>query len=73
MSNTAKNRRDKIHLSKLGFAGFKRHPRGTRRIGAYATKKPHRVTPRRGFGILERETGLEPATLSFGNRTKGEK
>ena len=52
-------------LSFLDFGGTKRHPRGTKRIGASAMEKPHRVTPRRGFGIMERETGFEPATLSL--------
>ena len=47
-----------IDLSVLDFSETKRHPRGTSRIGATATKKPHRVTPRRGFGIMERETGF---------------
>ena len=46
-----------VDLSFLDFGGTKRHPRGTKRIGASAMKKPHRVTPRRGFGIMERETG----------------
>ena len=54
-------------FSFLGFGGTRRHPRGTKRIGASATKKPHRVTSRRGFGIMERETGFEPATLSLGS------
>jgi hypothetical protein len=30
------------------------------------SKNRSRVTPRRGLGSLERETGLEPATLSLG-------
>ena len=33
-----------IDLSVLDFSETKRHPRGTSRIGATATKKPRRVT-----------------------------
>ena len=49
---------EEVDLSFLDFGGTKRHPRGTKRIGASAMKRPHRVTPRRGFGIMERETGF---------------
>jgi hypothetical protein len=44
------------------------HPRGTDRRAAVATRKPPRATSRRGLRNPERETGIEPATLSFGRR-----
>ncbi len=60
-------REEETDLSFLDFDGTKRHPRGTEQKRAVATKKPLRVTPRRGLDFLERETGLEPATLSLGS------
>jgi hypothetical protein len=59
-------REEETDLSFLDFGGTKRHPRGTEPKQAVAMKKPLRVTPRRGLGSLERETGFEPATLSLG-------
>ncbi len=59
-------REEETDLSFLDFGGTKRHPRGTERKRAVAMKKPLRVTPRRGLDFLERETGLEPATVSLG-------
>ncbi len=61
-------REEETDLSFLDFGGTKRHPRGTEPKRAAAMKKPLRVTPRRGLGSLERETGFEPATLSLGKR-----
>ena len=60
-------RDEETDLSFLDFGGTKRHPRGTKRIAASVTRKPLRATPRRGYRNLERETGLEPATLSLGS------
>ena len=60
-------REEETDLSFLDFGGTKRHPRGTERRAAAQTKTPLRATPRRGSRILERETGLEPATLSLGS------
>ena len=34
---------------------------------AVATKKPVRATPRKNSRMMERETGIEPATLSLGS------
>ena len=47
-----------IGLSFLDFGGTKRQLRVSKRIGASATETPYRVTPRRGCGIMERETGF---------------
>ncbi len=55
-------REEETDLSFLDFGGAGRHPRGTRLRAVAGTKKPHRVTPRRGSRMLEHETGLEPAT-----------
>ena len=60
-------REEETDLSFLDFGGTRRHPRGTERRAVRHTRKPLRVTPRRGSRILERETGLEPATLSLGS------
>ncbi len=60
-------REEETDLSFLDFGGTKRHPRGTEPKQAAALKKPLRVTPRRGLGSMERETGIEPATLSLGS------
>ena len=49
----------------LDFGGTKRHPRGTSENQAANATKPHRVTPRWGSELLERETGFEPATLTL--------
>ena len=65
-------REEETDLSFLDFGGTKRHPRGTKPIATGRKTKPLRATPRRGKRILERETGLEPATLSLGRR-KGRK
>ena len=59
---------EEADLSFLDFGGTRRHPRGTKVQAVAATKKPHRTTPRRGSRFLERETGLEPATLGLGIR-----
>jgi len=62
-------REEEADLSFLDFAGgTRRHPRGTERMRAIGTTKPLRVTPRRGLRMLERETGIEPATLGLGSR-----
>ncbi len=55
-------REEESDLSFLDFGGTKRHPRGTKLRAAAGTRKPRRVTPRRGSRFLEHETGLEPAT-----------
>ena len=60
-------REEETDLSFLDFGGTRRHPRGTERRAAAATRKPPRATARRGFENLERETGVEPATLSLGS------
>ncbi len=60
-------REEESDLSFLDFGGARRHPRGTKAVAVAGTTKPPRATRRRGFGILERETGLEPATLSLGS------
>ena len=60
-------REEETDLSFLDFGGTKRHPRGTKLRARSGTRKPLRATPRRGYRILERETGLEPATLSLGS------
>jgi hypothetical protein len=36
------------------------------------TRKPLRTTTQRGFENLERETGIEPATLSLGRDYEAE-
>jgi integrase len=59
-------REEESDLSFLDFGGTKRHSGGTKRVAASATTKPPRATPRRGLRNLERETGIEPATLSLG-------
>jgi len=62
---------EEMDLSFLDFGdsgGTKRHPRGTKAIAAIGTTKPPRLTHRGGFENLERETGVEPATLSLGKR-----
>ena len=60
-------REEETDLSFLDFGGTRRHPRGTERAAAPGMRKPPRATTRRGFAILERETGFEPATLSLGS------
>ncbi|MEE9606448.1 MAG: tyrosine-type recombinase/integrase [Myxococcota bacterium] len=55
-------REEETDLSFLDFGGTRRHPRGTERRAAVATKKPPRASRRRGWKNLEHETGLEPAT-----------
>ncbi len=60
-------REEETDLSFLDFGGTKRHPRGTNQLRGTGTRKPLRVTPRRGLGNMERETGFEPATLSLGS------
>ncbi len=63
-------REEEVDLSFLDFAGGARrhrdaagrHPRGTERMAATGTRKPLRATPRKGYRMLEHETGLEPAT-----------
>ncbi|MCH7644263.1 MAG: site-specific integrase [Myxococcales bacterium] len=65
-------REEETDLSFLDFGGTKRHPRGTEQKRAVAMKKPLRVTPRRGSDFLERETGIEPATLSLGRENQPE-
>ena len=55
-------REEETDLSFLDFGGTRRHPRGTKRRAVATSRKPRRVTPRRGFRNLEHETGLEPAT-----------
>ena len=66
-------REEEADLSFLDFGGTKRHPRGPNLRAAAATRKPPRATSRRGLKFLERETGLEPATLSLGTRSTGPK
>ena len=58
---------EETDLSFLDFGGTRRHPRGTKTRATVGTRKPRRATPRRGSRFLERETGLEPATLSLGS------
>ncbi len=53
---------EETDLSFLDFGGTRRHPRGTKQPAVAGTRKPRRVTPRRGLRCLEHETGLEPAT-----------
>ena len=60
-------REEETDLSFLDFGGTRRHPRGTERKAVAATRKPRYATPRRGSRFLERETGVEPATLSLGS------
>ncbi len=60
-------REEEQDLSFLDFGGTRRHPRGTKARAAAATRKPPRVTSRRGLRNMERETGFEPATLSLGS------
>ncbi len=60
-------REEETDLSFLDFGGTKRHPRGTELEAATNTRKPPRVTHRGRYEILERETGIEPATLSLGS------
>jgi len=63
---------EETDLSFLDFGGTKRHPRGTKQRAIATSRKPPRATPRRGFRKLERETGIEPATLSLGRRKRRE-
>jgi hypothetical protein len=63
----------------LAFADFGSDTSGSERLYPAPGPKPGiedenaaEASARRRFGILERETGLEPATLSLGNR-KGSK
>ena len=58
-------REEEADLSFLNFGDPKRHPDGTDEKRALHATKPPRATPRRGFGILEHETGLEPATTTL--------
>ena len=61
-------REEEADLSFLDFSGgTKRHPRGTELRAAATSRKPPRATSRRGLKNLERETGVEPATLSLGS------
>ena len=60
-------REEETDLSFLDFGGTKRHPRGTKLATTAGTTKPLHLTHRGGFGIMERETGIEPATLSLGS------
>jgi hypothetical protein len=55
-------REEETDLSFLDFSGTKRHPRGTKKEVASATRKPLRVTPRRGSRFMEHETRFELAT-----------
>ena len=66
-------REEETDLSFLDFGGTRRHPRGTERKAVAPNRKPPRATPRRGSRNLERETGLEPATLSLGRRKAHQK
>ena len=61
---------EETDLSFLDFGGTKRHPRGTRARAAIQTKTPPRLSDRGHSQILERETGIEPATLSLGRRSR---
>ncbi len=61
-------REEETDLSFLDFGGTRRHPRGTNVRAAAPTRKPLRVTPRRGSRLLEHETGLEPATPTLAKR-----
>jgi len=63
-------REEETDLSFLDFGGTKRHPRGTKQAASAGERKPRRATPRRGSRKLERETGLEPATLRLGRSTR---
>ena len=56
---------EETDLAFLDFGGTKRHPGGTRAVAASQRTKPPRVTPRRGLGNVEHETGFEPATLTL--------
>jgi integrase len=58
-------REEETDLSFLDFGGTRRHPRGTERKRAVATKKPLRATPRRGSRFLEQKTGLDPVTRTL--------
>ena len=58
-------REEEADLGFLDFGGTKRHPRGTSRRAVATTRKPPRVSTRRGLGSLEHETGFEPATLTL--------
>ncbi len=60
-------REEESDLSFLDFGGTKRHPRGTNNSKVATMRKPPRLNQRRGDGNLERETGVEPATLSLGS------
>ena len=64
---------EETDLDFLDFGGTKRHPHGTKLRAAANKKTPPRLSGRGHSEIVERETGLEPATLSLGNRSKGEK
>jgi integrase len=61
-------REEETDLGFLDFGGTKRHPRGTKQRAVATSRKPPRIIPRRGLRNLERETGIEPATLSLGKR-----
>jgi integrase len=60
-------REEDTDLSFLDFGGTKRHPDGTNRSAPPSTKRVAAITRRNRRGKLERETGLEPATLSLGS------
>jgi len=60
-------REEESDLSFLDFGGTRRHPRGTKAQAVAGSRKPRPATPRRGGRMMERETGLEPATLSLGS------
>ena len=60
-------REEETDLSFLDFGGTKRHPRGTKLRAAANKKTPPRLSGRGRSEIVERETGLEPATLSLGS------
>ncbi len=65
-------REEETDLSFLDFGGTRRHPRGTKVRAAAPTRKPLRVTPRRGSRSPEHETGLEPATPTLARESEPE-
>ena len=63
-------REEETDLSFLDFGGPKRPPRGTKARAVTSTKMPPRLSDRGHYQNVERETGLEPATLSLGRRSR---
>jgi hypothetical protein len=59
-------------LSFLDFGGTKLHPRGTNTPASTRQRNAIGASERKGGRFMERETGIEPATLSLGRESDTE-